>query len=188
MKPVLLVVDVQKGFDDPTWGQRNNPDAEDRMLELMKSWRQKEFPIIHVQHVSQDPNSKLHPSNPGFSLKPGFEPMEDEYFIRKNVNSCFIGTQLDSYLKENGYQTLFVIGLTSNHCVSTTVRMAGNLGYRTYVCSDATAAYEAVSFDGLKLSAEDVHRHALSALHKEFAEVITSKEVLKLIQQHTIKN
>ena len=188
MKPVLLVVDVQKGFDDPGWGQRNNPDAEDRMLELMKAWRQKEFPIIHVQHVSQDPNSKLHPSNPGFALKSGFEPMEDEYFIRKNVNSCFIGTQLDSYLKKNGYQTLIVIGLTSNHCISTTVRMAGNLGYGTYVCSDATAAYEAVSYDGLKLSAEDVHRHALSALHQEFAEVTTTKEVVELIQQQPIKN
>ncbi|MCM3616099.1 cysteine hydrolase [Sutcliffiella horikoshii] len=182
MKPVLLIVDVQKGFDDPEWGKRNNLNAEDRMLELMQGWRHKELPIIHVQHVSQNLNSKLHPSKPGFALKKGFEPMEGEYFIRKTVNSCFIGTQLDSYLKKNGYQTLFVIGLTSNHCISTTVRMAGNLGYRTYVCSDATAAYEAISYDGLELSAEEVHRHALSALHKEFAEVITSKEALNMIK------
>ncbi|WP_339146001.1 MULTISPECIES: cysteine hydrolase family protein [unclassified Sutcliffiella] len=186
MKPVLLVVDVQKGFDDPAWGQRNNPDAEDKMLELMRVWRKKEFPIIHVQHVSQDPNSKLHPSSPGFALKPGFEPLEDEYFIRKNVNSCFIGTQLDSYLKKNGYQTLIVIGLTSNHCISTTVRMAGNLGYRTYVCCDATAAFEAVSYDDMKLTAEEVHRHALSALHKEFAEVVSSNEVINMMNQQTV--
>ncbi len=188
MKPVLLVVDVQKGFDDPSWGQRNNPDAELRMLELLKAWRQRDYPIIHVQHVSQDQSSKLHPSNPGFALKKGFEPLEEEYFIRKKVNSCFIGTELDSYLKNNGYQTLVVVGLTSNHCISTTVRMAGNLGYRTYVCSDATAAYEATSYDGLHLSAEEVHRHALSALNQEFAEVVTSEDLLAFIQENMIRN
>nr|WP_269151527.1 cysteine hydrolase family protein [Sutcliffiella horikoshii] len=185
MKPVLLVVDVQRGFDDPAWGDRNNPEAETKMLELMRIWRNKDFPIIHVQHVSQDPNSKLHPSNSGFAFKKGFEPLEEEYFIRKKVNSCFIGTELDNYLKNNGYQTLIVIGLTSNHCISTTVRMAGNLGYRTYVCDDATAAFEATSYDGLHLTAEEVHRHALSALHEEFAEVVSCYQVINLVEETT---
>ncbi|CAG9621908.1 cysteine hydrolase family protein [Sutcliffiella rhizosphaerae] len=182
MKPVLLVVDVQKGMDEPTWGIRNNIQAEEKMLELLNVWRKNELPIIHVQHVSQNPESPLHPSYPGFQLKTGFEPKEDEYFIRKKVNSCFIGTNLDNYLKNNGYQTLIVIGLTSNHCISSTVRMAGNLGYRTYVCSDATAAFETTSYDGVDLTADEVHRHALSSLHQEFAEVVTTNNVISMIE------
>ncbi|QFT89030.1 Streptothricin hydrolase [Bacillus sp. THAF10] len=181
MKPVLLVVDVQKAFEEPSWGKRSNPKAESNMLELLKVWRENELPIIHVQHASQNPSSTLHPSKPGFTLKEGFEPFKDEYLIRKSVNSSFIGTDLDQYLKNNNYQTLVVVGLTANHCVSTTVRMAGNLGYRTYVCEDATAAFEMTSHDGLHLSAEDVHRHALAALHHEFAEVVSTEDIIKVI-------
>ncbi|WP_078380585.1 cysteine hydrolase family protein [Sutcliffiella halmapala] len=179
MKPVLIVIDVQKGFNDPSWGTRNNPNAEEKMLQLLSSWRKHEYPIIHVQHVSQNPQSTLHPSHPGFSQKKGFEPQEDEYLIRKKVNSSFIGTELDSYLKNNGFETLVIVGLTTNHCVSTTARMAGNLGYRTFVCHDATACFNSVSYDGIHFEAEEVHRLALTSLHKEFAEVVSVKDVIK---------
>lgn len=99
------------------------------------------------------------------------------------MNSRFIGTELDSYLKSNGYDTLILIGLTTNHCVSTTARMAGNLGYRTYVVNDATACFDCTSYDGkTKLCAEDVHTFALSSLHGEFATVVSTKETLQVLQ------
>jgi nicotinamidase-related amidase len=179
MKPVLIVIDVQKGFDDASWGKRNNLDAEEKMLQIISTWRKHEFPIIHVQHVSQDKHSTLHPSNQGFSFKKGFEPQEDEYLIRKKVNSAFIGTELESYLKNNGFQTIVIIGLTTNHCVSTTARMAGNLRYQTFVCHDATACFNAISYDGVLYGAEEVHRLALTSLHKEFGEVVSVEEVIE---------
>jgi len=141
-RPVLLLIDVQEGFYSPEWGERNNLDAEKNMLTLLQAWRRQDYPVIHVQHASENPDSPLHPSSKGFQFKEGFGPQEDEYLIRKHVNSCFIGTELDSYLKSNGYDTLILIGLTTNHCVSTTARMAENLGYRTYVVNDATACFD----------------------------------------------
>ncbi len=182
-RPVLLLIDVQEGFYSPEWGERNNLDAEKHMLTLLQAWRRQDYPVIHVQHASGNPNSPLHPSSKGFQFKEGFGPQEDEYLIRKHVNSCFIGTELDSYLKANGYDTLILIGLTTNHCVSTTARMAGNLGYRTYVVNDATACFDCMSYDGkTRLPAEDVHTFALSSLNEEFATVVSTKETLQVLQ------
>ncbi|MFC3886035.1 cysteine hydrolase family protein [Bacillus songklensis] len=180
-RPVLVVVDVQKGFEEPVWGIRNNPRAEEQMLRLIQAWRIKEYPIIHVQHASQNPDSPLHPAQPGFPFKDKFGPIEDEYLVRKHVNSCFIGTELDTYLKANGYHTLVIIGLTTNHCVSTTVRMAGNLGYLVYAVHDATACFETVSYDGTHYDADTVHHLALASLHGEFAQVVSTQEVLDVV-------
>ncbi|MBM7703765.1 cysteine hydrolase family protein [Metabacillus iocasae] len=188
-RPLLLVIDVQKGFNHTAWGSRNNKHAETNMLTLLQTWRHKDYPIIHVQHASKSPDSPLHPSTLGFQFKDGFGPIEDEYLIRKQQNSCFIGTELDNYLKSNGYDTLILVGLTTNHCVSTTARMAGNLGYRTYVVHDATACFELVSYDRTKhYEAEEVHQLSLSSLHGEFATVVSTEEVLQVINSFEMQN
>ncbi|WP_110113328.1 cysteine hydrolase family protein [Bacillus sp. CGMCC 1.16541] len=182
-RPLLLVIDVQKGFNHAAWGSRNNKHAETNMLKLIQTWRHKDYPIIHVQHASQNPDSPLHPSTPGFQFKDGFGPIEDEYLIRKQQNSCFIGTELDNYLKSNGYDTLVLVGLTTNHCVSTTARMAGNLGYRTYVVHDATACFELAAYDRTAhFEAEVVHQLSLSSLHGEFATVVSTDDVMQVVK------
>ncbi|TYR80564.1 cysteine hydrolase [Priestia megaterium] len=188
-RPLLLLIDVQKGFEDKEWGERNNPQAEQNMLNLLQAWRHQDYPIIHVQHASENLNSPLHPTSKGFHFKEGFGPIEGEYLIRKHVNSCFIGTELDNYLKSNGYDTLILAGLTTNHCVSTTARMAGNLGYRTYVVHDATACFNVTSYDGnTTLSAEDVHTFALSSLYNEFATVVSTEETIQVLQSFQFTN
>ncbi len=183
--PVLIIIDVQKGFEQDAWGTRNNVHAEDNMLTLLQAWRRQQFPVIHVQHASKSETSPLFPGTEGFRFKEGFGPVGDEYLIRKHKNSCFIGTELDNYLKENGYNTLILVGLTTNHCVSTTARMAGNLGYRTYVIHDATACFNLLSYDGeTTFAAEDVHRLSLSSLHNEFATVTSTSEALRVLQSY----
>ena len=86
-RPVLLLIDVQEGFYLPQWGERNNLEAEKHMLTLLQAWRRQDYPVIHVQHASENPDSPLHPSSKGFQFKEGFGPQEDEYLIRKHVNS-----------------------------------------------------------------------------------------------------
>jgi nicotinamidase-related amidase len=49
----LIVIDVQKGFDDPQWGPRNNPDAEKIIATLLSTWRETARPVFHVQHFRQ---------------------------------------------------------------------------------------------------------------------------------------
>ncbi|WP_246035471.1 cysteine hydrolase family protein [Dictyobacter kobayashii] len=122
----LLIIDVQQGFDDPYWGRRNNPQAEANIVRLLQAWRAQQWPIIHVQHQSRLTASPLHPTNPGYALKEQVQP--GETLITKQVNSAFIGTPLEELLRERQITTLVIGGLTTNHCVETTTRMAGNLG------------------------------------------------------------
>lgn len=173
---VLLLIDVQQGFDDPKWGPRNNPQAEDNMKRLLDRWRETGRPVIHVQHLSTGPDSPLRPELPGCALR--FTPLPGEQVIQKNVNSAFIGTDLEARLHEQGFDTLVMVGLTTNHCVSTTVRMAGNLGFTGFVVEDATAAYDHPGHDGTIYPAATVHALALANLHNEFATVTTTDAIL----------
>lgn len=175
---VLLVIDVQQGFDESSWGRRNNPQMEDRIVELLGAWRASKRPVIHARHMSVDPISPLRPGQPGNEFKPEVAPLPGEPIVEKRVNSCFIGTTLDAHLRRGGHETLVVAGLTTNHCVSTTVRMAGNLGFRTLVVSDATATFDRVGPNGVEYPAELVQAIALSDLHGEFATVVDTRTVI----------
>jgi nicotinamidase-related amidase len=176
----LLVVDVQEGIDHPRNGKRNNPDAEANIGRLLTAWRAAGRPVVHVQHHSTEPNSPLRPDRPGVAIKPIARPLNDEPVLRKSANSAFIGTDLTKRLRREGIDTLVVVGLTTDHCVSSTVRMAANLGYRTYLPGDATATHERMGPDGILYSADEMHRTALASLHGEFATVLSTDEMIAM--------
>lgn len=174
----LLVIDVQQGLDDPRWGARNNPGAERNIAALLAAWRRSHRPVIHVQHMSVRPGSPLRPDRPGNAIKPEAAPEPGEPVFQKTVNSAFIGTELEAHLRTRGIDTLVLVGLTTDHCVSSTTRMAANLGFSAIVVSDGTATFERTGPEGDHHSAEQMHRLALASLHDEFATVRRTREVL----------
>lgn len=178
----LLVVDVQNGLDDPTFGQRNNPGAEENLARLLAAWRRTARPIVHVQHLSRRPESPLRPGQPGVEIKGVVAPVGDEPVVQKRVNSAFIGTDLEARLRDRGVGTVVVTGLTTDHCVSSTARMAGDLGFETYVVADATAAFGRLGYDGRRFSAEEIHAVALANLHEEFATVVETDDLLRRLR------
>ena len=180
---VLLLLDVQQGFDAPTWGRRNNPEMEDHLAELLDAWRSTHRPVIHLKHMSTDPNSPLRPDQPGNEFKLETAPAPGERVIEKRVHSGFIGTTLEAELRATGYDTLVIVGLTTNHCVSTTARMAANLRFDTWVVSDATATFDRLGPDGIRYPAELVHAMALSDLHGEFATIVDTESVLSFVER-----
>jgi len=177
----LLLIDVQQGLDDPRWGARNNPDAEQRIAQLLGAWRATGRPVFHVQHLSLEPQSPLREDTPGHAFKIEARPVADEPVFRKHVNSAFIGTDLEAHLRANGIEALVVAGITTDHCVSSTIRMAGNLGFTVTVVEDATATFERQGPDGAHYSADLMHRAALASLHGEFATVRSTADVLALL-------
>ncbi|WP_078554392.1 cysteine hydrolase family protein [Bacillus alkalicellulosilyticus] len=177
----LLIVDVQKAFDDKKWGERNNENAEENIRRILHLWREKGWLVIHIQHISDNPDSVFHPNNEGFAIKTIVEPIDKEVIITKKVNSSFIGTNLEAILKANDITTVVITGLTTPHCVSTTTRMSGNLGFDTYLISDATAAFGMKDQDNTYYDAATIHSISLATLHEEFATIRTTDELINEI-------
>lgn len=177
-KTALLLIDVQKGFDDPVWGKRNNVQAESRIVTLLNLWRKEGLPVVHVKHCSTSPGSPLHPDRPGNAFKDQVVPLEGEVEFSKEVNSAFIGTGLQDYLQDQGLGKVVIVGLTTDHCVSTSTRMASNLGFEVVLVSDATATFGREDMQGEYISAEDMHRINLASLNGEFCQVMTTDEIV----------
>ncbi|HJQ12400.1 MAG TPA: cysteine hydrolase family protein [Gemmatimonadaceae bacterium] len=180
--PALIVIDVQQGMDNPRLGKRNNPDAEKRIADLIAAWRATAKPVIHVQHDSVEAQSELRPDRPGNAVKKEAKPIDGEPVFRKNVNSAFIGTDLERFLRERGIDNLLMVGLTTEHCVSTSARMAANLGFNVTIVADATAAFEKNGYDGKHYSADEVHNVELAGLNQEFATIRQSKDILAEVE------
>lgn len=178
--PVLLVIDVQKAFDEmEAAGQRrNNPDAVARIADLLAAFRRAGAPIVHVRHESREPGSVFAPGRSGCAVKDGAREAPGEPVMVKHVNSAFIGTDLDGRLRAAGVATVVICGATTNHCVETTVRRAGNLGFEAWLVRDATWTFDRVGPDGDRHAAEDVHAMTLANLHGEFARIVRTAEVV----------
>jgi nicotinamidase-related amidase len=178
----LILIDVQQAFEDPSWGQRNNPQAEENIAALLEAWRGTGRPLFHIQHRSPRPASLFHPDANGFKVKPQAAPLAGEPVLFKSVNSAFIGTDLEQRLRDAGIATLVIAGITTDHCVSTTTRMAGNLGFEAFIVSDATATFERIGPDGRHYTAQQMHDTALASLHREFATVVATGEVIDALR------
>jgi nicotinamidase-related amidase len=176
---VLLLIDIQKAFDDLSWGERNNPDAEKEAARLLGHWRKCGLPVIHVQHTSQSRESLFFKGSIGHQFKEEVKPASGESIIQKSVNSAFIGTPLEALLNNLRSKELVIAGLTTPHCVSTTVRMAANLGFSVWLPEDACASFELKGHDGTIFPPGHIHQTELAILHGEFAEVCTTEKVLK---------
>jgi len=178
----LIVIDVQHAIDHPSWGERNNPNAESNMAALLQVWRATGRPIYHVRHDSVEPNSTYRPNQPGHAFKPEVEPLPGEVVIAKRKNSAFIGTDLEARLRRAGQETLVIAGVITNNSVEATVRMAGNLGFVTLLVEDATFTFGRTDWNGNFRNASEVHAMSLANLDGEYCTVVRTPEVLKAAQ------
>ncbi len=183
----LLVVGVQKGFDDPVWGARNNPGAEDRIALLISAWRKAARPVIFCRHLSLEPASPLKLGSQGTDFKSGAKPEPGELVIDKSTNSAFVGTKLEAELKSRGIKAAVVVGFTTNHCVDATIRVGADLGFTMYAVSDAVVSFDRVSWDGRLVKAEALQLATLTSLNQEFATVIDSDALLKSLEREGLE-
>lgn len=148
------------------------------MARLLAAWRKAGHPVIHVQHMSVEPDSPLRPELPGNALKPETLPHPGETLFQKRVNSAFIGTGLEQHLRSAGISALVIAGLTTDHCISSTARTASDLGFDVTVVSDATATHDRIGPGGEPIGADEMHRTALASLSQEFATILTTDQLL----------
>ena len=183
----LILIDIQKAFDHPKWGSRNNPDAEANAAKLLAGWRASGRPVVHIRHLNPKPGSLFHVEAATSQIKDVVLPRADEPVFTKDVNSAFIGTPLEAWLRARGCEAVVLAGLTTPHCVSTTTRMAGNLGFQAHLVADATAAFALTGPDGHVHPAEEIHRVSLATLHDEFAGILDTADALaRLDDTHSL--
>ena len=177
-KTALLVVDVQKGMDDPDHGPRNNPACEANIAALITAWRGADRPVVFIKHNSVHPTSPLRPGQPGNDLKPEITG-EPDLLVSKQVNSAFYGQpDLHAWLQERDITGVAVTGIQTNYCCETTARMAGNLGYDTLFVLDATFTFDMPAYGGGVITADELARVTATNLQDEFAQVVMTEELV----------
>jgi nicotinamidase-related amidase len=177
-----MVIDVQKAIDasyHAAHGPRNNPGAESRIARLLAEWRAQQRVIIHVRHDSTFSESAYRPGQEGNEFKDEVAPQRSELIIPKTTNSAFIGTTLERKLHSAGIRALVITGVSTNNSVEATVRMAGNLGFETYLVADACFTFAKPDYDGRPRSAEEVHAMSLANLDGEYCTVTDTATVLQ---------
>jgi nicotinamidase-related amidase len=179
MNTALIVIDVQKGIDEAAhWGgSRNNPEAEGNIMLLLAHWREKNFPVIIVQHCSVEKSSPFFPGKEGNALKDFVRPLNGE-LIQKNCANALLEKKMVEKLSAQKVTRLVITGFVTNNSVEATARMAGETGYDTVVVSDACAAFNKTGIDGTVYPSELVHQLSLTNLSGEYARIQTTKEVL----------
>jgi len=181
---VLVVVDAQRGFDDPGWGARNNPACDDNIAALVDDWSSHGRPLVYVRHDSAEaeaglPSAVLIPGNPGNELRDYLGKAEPDLLVSKHVNSAFHGSpDLHAWLLGQQAAGIVVCGITTDHCCETTVRVGANLGHDVLFPIDATFTFDRRHPDGTMLSADEITRATAASLHDEFANVTSTAEIL----------
>jgi nicotinamidase-related amidase len=186
MTSALLVVDVQRGFDDPSRPPRDNPACEANVRALIDASAERGDAIVLVRHDATDPGSTLHPDAPGNAFKPILDGVEADLVLPKRVHSAFHGeVDLDAWLRGRGIRDLIVCGIQTNRCCETTTRVGGDLGYDVRFVLDATHTFDEPAHDargaggsGEVLPAALLSRVTAANLDGHFARVVTTAEVV----------
>ncbi|HEX5860084.1 MAG TPA: isochorismatase family protein [Microbacterium sp.] len=190
MDTALLVIDMQRGFDDAAfWGPTANPECEPNVARLIAAWEAVSQPIVVIRHDSQSRESPLHPDDPGNALVDAVAAVAPALSVRKSVNSAFYGDEdLHAWLSGRGIQRLVLCGIQTNMCVETTARMAGNLGYDVTVALDATRTFDlSADVAGLgrvtRTASELMETTALDLQAGGFAVIATTDSLVELRAQ-----
>lgn len=175
----LIVVDVQKGFEEQAfWGERNNPECEANIARLISAWRDHSWPVVFVRHDSVTPGSPLAPGQPGNAFKDVVAGTPD-LLVTKSVHSAFKGTpDLASWLTEQGITGIAVCGIQTNMCCETTARDGSDLGFEMLFVLDATHTFDIVGANHKVYRAREIARYTALTLDADFGRVVTTAELL----------
>lgn len=177
-KPCLIIIDMQKGMANTPADSRNNPQAEDNIVQLLQAWRAANAPVVHVRHISRSPNSAFAPGQSGVEFQQALQPLRHEHVVEKNVPDAFINTALERWLRMREVNRIVLVGVSINISVECSARTAGNLGFDTVVVSDATFAFAMRDYAGRMRSADEVHAMSLANLSGEYATIMNTRAVL----------
>ena len=174
----LLVIDIQNDYFPGGAMELEGADAAGaKAAEAIRSFREKNLPVVHVRHLSVRPGSTFFlPGTKGAEVHSLVTPKAGETVVEKNFPNSFRNTNLQQVLEQQGIKNLVVAGMMTHMCVDASVRHAADLGYKITLLGDACAT-RAQSYAGEKVPAKQVHAAFLAALNGFYAKVIPTHEL-----------
>ncbi|MGE0603654.1 MAG: cysteine hydrolase family protein [Xanthobacteraceae bacterium] len=174
----VVIIDAQNEYLNGKLPLPGVEAALDNIAILLKAARAANAPIIHVQHKGRA-GGLFDPGADAFKLAPQAANEPGEAIVEKPLPNSFAQTNLQDVLTKTGRKSLIVAGFMTHMCVSSTVRAALDLGYRTTVVADAAGTRDLPDpTGGPALSAAELHRAALAGLADRFA-IVTNLAGLK---------
>jgi nicotinamidase-related amidase len=181
-KTALLIIDMQQCMSQATISERNNPQAEQQIQTLLAAWRQLTWPVVHIRHISRELKSAFYPNQAGAAFQTEFLPLTHEAVFEKNRPDAFCNTGLERWLHLRDLSKLVIVGVSTNNSVEATARSAGNLGFSTQAIADACFTFPKTDYNGVLRSAEEVHAMSLANLEGEYAEILSTAELLQQLR------
>jgi nicotinamidase-related amidase len=178
MKQALLLIDIQNDyFPGGTMELDGSLEAGAQAGKLLRAFREKALPVIHLQHLSTRPGAAFFlPHTSGVEIHSSVAPSADEIVIPKNFPNSFRGTPLLDHLRERDVGQLVIGGMMTHMCIDSTIRAAADLGFECFLARDACAT-KTLSFGGETIPAASVQTAFLASLHGLFAKVQSVDEL-----------
>ena len=180
MNTALLLLEIQNDyFPNGRTPLDKSLEASSKARDILTAFREKNRPIIHVQHISTQPDAAyLLPCTKGADFHQTVQPVKGETIIKKHYANSFKDTQLLNHLIKNQINHLLICGMISHLTVDATVRAAHDLGFSCTVLEDACAAQQ-LTFNQHVISADDAHHAFMAALQSSYAAVLNTNAYLE---------
>jgi len=180
VRPALIMVDVVKGFTDPTCPLGAEADTVVAAnCQLMEAFHAAELPVFLSTVIYRNPEQAtvfrsrlpdlnlLVPDSPWVEFDPRLPLLDSDTRLEKRHASCFHGTDLDGTLRSLNVDSLVVTGLTTSGCVRATAVDGLQNNYQVVVPREATGDRN-----------PDAHLANLFDLNAKYADVVSVAEVL----------
>lgn len=178
-RSALVVINAQKALLASN-AQRSNQNAEKNIQVLLEYWRAKKGKVLHVQHISENPNSDFFKGSPLTQFMDEISPVGNEHIIQKMSSSSFTNTQLEDFLKDQKVSTIVLAGFTANDCIEATARDSFEKGFNTYVVADGTAMFDFIAHDKKLYKAEKMHELVLANIGLRYGQVEDTRFFLEM--------
>ncbi len=179
MNTALLLIDLQKDyFSGGRMELEGSLKAVGEAQKILTHFREKKWPIIHIQHLSVRPGATFFiPETDGVKIHVQVEPLFGETVIQKAFPNSFRNTALLEQLKKEAIDHLVLAGMMTHMCLEATVRAAFDLGFECTVIHDACAT-RALAFDGVVVPASQVQAAFLAALGSVYAKIVSAEDYI----------